>query len=355
MTRFVPYLGFTLLLVAAATSHAQAPAPPQQQPPPAPIIVRTPIVFVPVTVKDEHGQLVGDLTRDDFRILADGVEQKIATFSSEAVPLSAVVVLDNDLDQRVSTNVQKSLISIAASFGPDDEVALVSYDEFPETISDFSFNNDALFTTLKRFEIGSHNHTIIEDPAFRPGGPPPPGQGPPGPPQGTGPSLPLPQKFKSNVDMTDAIFAAGEMLKSRGRDRRKIIFLLSDESNSNNNAHSFDETLRSLLISDVSLYSISVSRSVPVGKKLLQKGALDLQKYTADTGGDTFYAKKEDDLDRLYSEVTEQARNEYTLTFSPTEVTKGQDYHPIEVRVKRPGLNIETREGYYESAIAPGR
>jgi len=87
----------------------------------------------------------------------------------------------------------------------------------------------------------------------------------------------------------------------------------------------------------------------------LQKGALDLQKFATDTGGDTFYAKKEDDLDRLYSEVTEQARNEYTLTFSPTEVSKGQDYHPIEVRVKHPGLNIESREGYYESAIAPGR
>ena len=334
--------------------HAQAPASPQQQPPPAPIIVRTPIVFVPVTVKDEHGQLVGDLTRDDFRILADGVEQKIATFSSEAVPLSAVVVLDNDLDQRVSANVQKSLISIAASFGPDDEVALVSYDEFPETISDFSFNNDALFTTLKRFEIGSHNHTIIEDPAFRPGGPPPPGQAPGAIRSGTGPSLPLPQKFKSNVDMTDAIFAAGEMLKSRGRDRRKIIFLLSDESNSNNNAHSFDETLRSLLISDVSLYSISVSRSVPVGKKLLQKGALDLQKFATDTGGDTFYAKKEDDLERLYSEVTEQARNEYTLTFSPEDVTKGQDYHPIEVRVKRPGSEYRNARRLLRERHRPG-
>jgi VWFA-related protein len=352
MTR-IPYFGVTLLLIAAFSTQAQAPA--QQQPAPPAIVSRTPIVFVPVTVKDAHGQLVGDLTRDDFRILADGVEQRIATFSSEAVPLSAVVLLDDDLDQRVSANVQKSLISIAASFGPDDEVALVSYDEFPETVSDFSFNNDALFTTLKRFEIGSHNHTIIEDPAFTPGGPPPPNQAPPGPPQGTGPSLPLPQKFKTNVDLVDAVFAAGEMLKSRGRDRRKIIFLISDEANSNNNAHSFDETLRSLLIADVSLYSISVSRSVPVGKKLLQKGALDLQKFASGTGGDTFYAKKEDDLDRLYSEVTEQARNEYTLTFSPTEVTKGQDYHPIEVRVKRPGLDIESREGYYESAIAPGR
>jgi VWFA-related protein len=360
MTRFIPYrfiayVGVALWLVLPARAQAQAPpAPPQQQQ--QPIIVRTPIVIVPVTVKDTHGQLVGDLTRDDFRILADGIEQKIATFSSEAVPLSAVVLLDNDLDQRVVKDVQKSLISIAAGFGPDDEVAFVSYEEFPETITDFSKNNDSLFTTLKRFEIGSHNHQQIIDPAFPPGGPPPANQAPP---NGAGPTnvppLTIAPKFKSDVDLTDAVFAAGEMLKGRGRDRRKIIFLISDEANSNNNAHSFDETLRSLLISDISLYSISVSRSVPIGKKLLQKGAADLQKYATDTGGDTFYSRKEGDLDRLYPEITEQARNEYTLTFSPQEVGKGQDYHPIEVRVKRPDLSIQTREGFYESAITSGR
>jgi VWFA-related protein len=357
MTRLIPYFGLAVLLALAigAQAQTQAPAPPPQQPP-STIVSRTPIVIVPVTVKDTHGQLVGDLTRDDFRILEDGVEQKIGTFSSEAVPLSAVVLLDNDLDQRVVKDVQKSLISIAAGFGPDDEVALVTYEEFPETVTDFSKNNDALFTNLKRFEIGSHNHTQIVDPAFPTGGPPPGNQAPP---NGAGPTnvppLTIAPKFKTDVDLTDAIFAAGELLKGRGRDRRKIIFLISDEANSNNNAHSFDETLRSLLISDISLYSISVSRSVPVGKKFLQKGAADLQKYATDTGGDTFYSRKEGDLDRLYPEITEQARNEYTLTFSPQEVGKGQDYHPIEVRVKRPDLSIQTREGFYESAITSGR
>jgi hypothetical protein len=36
-------------------------------------------------------------------------------------------------------------------------------------------------------------------------------------------------------------------------------------------------------------------------------------------------------------------------------VTRGQDYHPIEVRIKRPGLSVDTRDGYYQSAIAAGR
>jgi VWFA-related protein len=364
----IPLLGLVLLFGAIAGAQPQAPPPAaaQRQTAPSPqqggrpIVTVTRQVVVPVTVKDSHGQLVGDLAKDEFRIFADGTEQKVIGFSAEAVPLSAVVLLDNDLGERVASQVQKSLTTIAAGFGAADEVALVTYDEFPETVSDFSFNNDALFTTLKRLQLGSHNSQVIADPTTQGpigAGPPPSTAGPigSGPPPAASVRLHGTQRYKNDNALNDAVFAAGDMLRARGRDRRKIIFLISDGSNSGRNEHSFDETLRSLLVADISVYSISVTHSVPVGKVLLQKGALELDKYAANTGGDTFYAGKQPELERLYSAVTEQARNEYTLTFSPEDITKGQDYHPIEVRVRRPDLNVETREGYYESAIAPGR
>ncbi|HXA78217.1 MAG TPA: VWA domain-containing protein [Candidatus Acidoferrales bacterium] len=369
MTRMIPLLGLVLLFGATAGAQPQAPpapaaapqqAAPSQQRGAPPISSITRQVIVPVTVKDNHGQLVGDLAKDEFRIFADGTEQKIIGFSAEAVPLSAVVLLDNDLNERGASQVQKSLTTIAAGFGPSDEVALVTYDEFPETVVDFSFNNDLLFTALKRLELGSHNSQEIADPTTSGpigAGPPPSTAGPigSGPPPAASVRLHGSQRYKNDNALNDALFASGDMLKARGRDRRKIIFLISDGSNSGRNEHSFDETLRSLLEADISVYSISVTHSVPVGKALIQKGALELEKYAADTGGDTFYAGKQPELERLYSAVTEQARNEYTLTFSPEDITKGRDYHPIEVRVRRPDLNIETREGYYESAIAPGR
>jgi VWFA-related protein len=376
MMRTIFSLGPALLLAAMLTAEAQTPQAPPAQPAPSqqsaaspqqgapPIVVRTPVVIVPVTVKDSHGQLIGDLTADDFRILVDNVEQKVASFSAEAVPLSVVVLIDNDLEQRKYSRVQKSLTAICAGLSPNDEAALVAYDEFPEVISDFSSNNDALFTKLKRLELDSHSQVVIADPTTRgpigAGG----GQGPEqanGQPLGSGPPPEASVQphgigaYKNVNALDDAIFAAAEMLKGRGRDRRKMIFLISDETDSGTNTHGFDETLRSLLISDVSLFSISVSHTAPVGKKLFQKGALNLEKYAANTGGDTYYAGNQADLERLYSEVTEQARNEYTLTFSPQEVAKGQDFHPIEVRVKRPDLNVESRDGYYESTITPGR
>jgi len=340
---------------AGAQSQAQQPAAPQQAAPqrsqnPPPIISRTETVVVPVTVKDGKGQLVAGLEKDDFRIFSDGAEQVISRFSSEAVPLSAVVLLDDDLPERAVGDVQKSLVAIAGGFGPRDEVAFVKFDQYPTTVLDFSFNNDQLFTQLKRFQLNSHPTQIIADATT----------GPPminGQPLPTATGIPLhgAKRAQNTNSLDDALYAAGDMLKARGRDRRKIIFLISDGSNSRNNHHTFEETLRSLLIADVSVYSISTTRSVPVGRSLLQHGASELNKYADGTGGDAFFAAKAQDLERLYSDVTEQARNEYTLTFSPQEADRTKDFHSIEVRVERPGLSISSREGYYQSAIAVGR
>jgi VWFA-related protein len=359
MTRQLSLRGALLLLAlaGAAWPQAQGPvapgtpaqnAPARQQNPPR-IIVPTYTVIVPVTVKDGHGQLVGDLEKKDFRVFSDGIEQKIQQFSSEPVPLSAVVLIDNDLDQRQSSQVQKSLTAISAGFGPPDEVAVVRYDEFPETVADFSFNNDHLFTQLQRLELGSHNGQVIADPTTA--GPMMNGHQPVD--TATGVPQHGSKRYKNDNALNDAVYAAANMLKGRGRDRRKIIFLISDGTNAKNE-HTFDETLHLLLANDVAVYSISVTHSLPIGKSLIQPGASELEKYAINSGGDTFYAAKQPELERLYSDVTEQARNQYTLTFSPANIPKGQDFHEIEVRVERAGLNVETRRGFYLSAISAG-
>ena len=333
---------------APAGSASQA-NPPQNQRPPR-IVVHAENVVVPVTVKDGSGHLVGDIRQEEFRILCDGVEQKIVNFSSEPVPLSAVVLLDSDLPDRSVNQVQKSLAAIAAAFGPSDEVALVTYAQYPTTVADFSSNNDRLFTQLKRLELGSHATQIIVDPTT---------EGPTinGKPQPMSTGIP-PHGSKRSVStktLHDAIYSAAQMLQDRGPDRRKIIFLVSDGTNSSHNVHSLEETLHFLLAADVSVYSISVTRSVPLGRSLVQHGQSQLEKYAADTGGESFFAGKQRDLERLYSDLTEEARNEYTLTFTPEDIHKDQDYHSIEVRVRRPGLRILAREGYYQSAVGVGR
>lgn len=297
-------------------------------------------VIVSVTVKDRQGSLVGGLTKDDFRIICDDVEQPITYFSADPFPLSAVVVVDDDLTSKQADQVQKSLTAIAAGFGQNDEVALVTYDEFPHLVSDFSFSNDILFTQLKRLELNSH-FSNIPDTGPMTAGPMINGQS-----QATGVPTVGASINPQTKDMDDAIYEAGEMLKNRGRDRRKIIFLITDGNNSRNNDHSFGETMQLLLSNDISVYAISV------GHAFLQHQTNRLEHYAQGTGGDNFFASKAGDLGRLYPEVAEQARNQYTLVFSPQDLHKDKDYHPIEVRVKRPNLSIIAREGFYQPGAA---
>ena len=128
---------------------APPPPAPQQNPKQgsetrAILKVRTNLVIVPVTVKNRDGQLIGDLQKDEFRVFCDNVEQQIVYFTSDPYPLSAVVLIDDDLSIKSADQVQKSLTAISGGFGPNDEVALVTYDQFPTTVSEFSFNNDQI-------------------------------------------------------------------------------------------------------------------------------------------------------------------------------------------------------------------
>lgn len=318
------------------------------------IIVVTKQVVVPVTVKNRDGGLVADLQKDDFRVFADGMEQKILTFTAEPFPLSAVILIDNDLAQKQADEVQKSLTTISAGFGPNDEAALVSYSEYSTVLQEFSSNNDVLFTRLKRMQIGQHSASVATGPTSVPVPVINGNTSPTSAPQ-TGLGIPLhgSGRYQTDTALDDALYGAADMFQDRQRNRRKIVFLISDGSNSRQNRHTFNETARELLRQDVSVYSISTSHEIPapVGKSLIERGLAELQKYATDTGGDTFYAGKENNLERLYASVTEEARNQFTLTFDPSGVDKSHDFHPIEVRVKRPGLSILTRQGYYDSGV----
>ena len=111
--------------------------------------------MVPVTVKDSNGGLVSDLRQDEFRVLEDGVEQPISLFSVETFPLSAIVLVDDDLKTKPSASVKQSLMAVAGAFSASDEVALARFDAFFSPVLDFTTDNDKLITELKRLDLSS--------------------------------------------------------------------------------------------------------------------------------------------------------------------------------------------------------
>ena len=76
-----------------------------------------------------------------------------------------------------------------------------------------------------------------------------------------------------------------------------------------------------------------------------------LTSYAHDTGGDVYFGASQDAFSEFYSRITEEARNQYVLIYSPRGDSK-VDYHTIEVRVRREGLTVLARNGYYGGTFA---
>jgi VWFA-related protein len=332
----------------SAQSPAQGPgqAPSLETPDPrARIRTTVSLVVVPVTVKDGAGELVTDLEQTDFRVLEDGIEQPIALFSADAFPLSAAILVDDDLKRGTAEKVQKTLATLAGAFSASDEVSLWRFDQVPEQISeDFIGDNDKLLTQLKHIDLSSSfpgvgSYTMTDGPRVNTAAPPGPAK------------IPTEANGHPNTKhINDAIFAAAQQLQDRPRERRKIIFLISDGQNAKNNTHKYEETLQLLLSSDISVYAVGVGEA-NMNRGITFLGNNILSKYAHSTGGDIFYGGvSRENLEGLYARVSEQARNQYTLAYSGAHTDRSKPYHTIEVRVKRPGLSLLTRDGYYLNA-----
>ena len=325
----------------ASPTQGQQPAP--QQGAPTRITVPANLVVVPVTVKDSSGHLVPDLRRDEFRIFEDNIEQRVSYFSVEVIPLSMVVLIDNDLKSKDEKQVAASLRAIVAGLSLNDETFVCRFDQFFHPGQGFITDQDKLLTELKRTQLDSESSVAPSSPAFS-NAPSINGHSAIGDQPSVGDAT-INIKGQPTKALDDAVYNAAQLLKDRGRDRRKIIFLISDGVNGKKfNTYDYDTTLKELLRYNIAVYSIGV------GSAFFDRRFERLSKYAHDTGGDVYYGLKSRAMEELYGRVTEEARNQYTLAYAPSGTDRGAEYHAIEVRVKREGLTILTREGYYSGA-----
>jgi VWFA-related protein len=316
---------------------AQTGAAPQQKPPT--IVSRSEEVLVPVTVKDQNGEMVTSLRKEDFRILEDGIEQRITNLKADPVPISAVILLDDVLKKKPQDELQASIRAIAGGFGTKDEAAIFRFDQFPQQVTDFISDPDELLTQLGRMQVSGGEAMKPDYSATAP----PPTIGQPGT-QGL-PANPPVQLWGGNgtKSINDAVYVAAQLLRTRAHDNRKIIFLVSDGVESRGNKYSLPDTVRMVQSADVTVYSIGI------GASLADRLNSVLKKLAVASGGDVFYASSRADLERFYSRIADQARNQYTLSYSPDHKDRVVTFHSIDVHVKLPNLNVEARQGYYSA------
>src|ERR1035441_6283385 len=154
------------------------------------------------------------------------------------------------------------------------------------------------------------------------------------------------------TDQSTAILAAAQNLSHRPRQNRKIIFLISDGKEYGSRA-SYAQVLKVLLTDEIAVYAIGVdSAAMPLYNKI-EKAWIPgfgysniLPRYANATGGDVLDEFSKESIESAYQRITLEARNQYTLGYN-TPQKPSSSYREIEVRVRRPGLEVFAKHGYY--------
>ncbi|MDP9148198.1 MAG: VWA domain-containing protein [Acidobacteriota bacterium] len=342
-SRFLPGMRravSTLILgsMAVATA-AQETATPQNQGA-GKIRITSEMVLLSVSVKDRYGNLVSELQRSEFRLFDDQVEQDIDVFATDALPLSLVVLVDNDLKWKEGKEMAASIRAIIGGVAATDEVMVCRFDMEFYPGEDFSRNEDKIMAELKEVQkVSLPTHSFPLAPV-------------PGPSNSTtgSPRVAAPTSLGSRPSkaLDDAIYSSAELLAARGADRRKIILLVSDGLNAPKlNRHTANEVQEKLLRENISVFSLAT------GSESSRKFER-IKNYSKESGGDIYFATASSAMEQLYAHITEQARHEYVLAYIPRGNDRTLDYHRVLVQTTHPGLTVQARNGYYsDKAAAP--
>jgi VWFA-related protein len=333
--------------VPPGTSTAQGSSGQQQL---YKLVVQSNFVQVPVTVKDKDGRLVDGLLPKDFTVLENGKKQQLTFFTSDPFELSVAIVLDLGMPDVAVQKVNQTFPALVGAFSPYDEVALYTYSSTVSQVSDFNGASGKLTAVLNQMKTvrGHNNGPAILGGPFGPQGPTVNGLpvgGPAAPPVNTPP--------KEAHVLNDAILEAALDLSKRDRTRRKVIFVISDGREFGSKA-SYSDVLKLLLAQGIQIKAVAVEgAALPLYSKLERLhlpregyGNL-LPRYSSATGGGSVYTElSRNSIEESYAQITSEARNQYTLGYT-TRATASTAYRDIEVRLDRPGLNINAKAGYY--------
>ena len=118
--------------------------------------VDTTLVSIPVSVMDRDGKYIPDLTKDDFRVWEDGVEQKVAYFASTEKPFTVALVIDTSASTRYKLEeIQDAAIAFVNQLRPDDRVMVVSFDDKIRVQEQPTSDRAALRNAILQTRIGS--------------------------------------------------------------------------------------------------------------------------------------------------------------------------------------------------------
>jgi VWFA-related protein len=316
------------------------------------------VVNVLATVRNKHGEIIRNLTKDDFLLQEDGRPQAIRYFAQETdLPLTLGLLVDTSMSQRRVLAQERS----ASSTFLDqvlrvnkDTAFVIHFDREVELLQDLTSSREKLQSAL---ELLQTPQLTERSGGNSPGSRPAPGGRRPG---GGG----------GGTALYDAVYLASNELMKKQQGRKALI-VLSDGVDIGSKvtlatgieaAQRADTLVYSILFADPQAYGYQrpfggpgmggrgrMGRGGgwpqsypqhPDGKKILER-------ISKETGARLFEVSKKQPIEQIYDHIQEELRNQYSLGYTPDRANLGPAYHKIALTTQQKNLIVHARDGYY--------
>jgi VWFA-related protein len=348
------------------------------------IAVDVKVVTLPVTVRDKHGKIIRDLTKDDFTLQEDGRPQTIRYFSQESnLPLTLGLLVDTSRSQ---TNVLEAERNASRSFldqmlvQAKDKAFLIHFDREVELLQDLTSSREKLQAALELLKTpsdrGSSNDPRSNDPNDSDSR------------SGSG------SHHGGGTQLYDAVYLASNELMKKQQGRKALI-ILSDGVDRGSKTY-LESAIESAQRADTVVYSIYFADSHHEDRNEGQRrgggtgrggggwpgggggwpgggggypgggggrggpgggqrhpeeprtdGKKILERISRETGGRFFEVSKKESVGEIYTSIVEELRTQYSMGYTPDKNSAASGYHHVTLAVKRKDLSVQTREGYY--------
>jgi Ca-activated chloride channel family protein len=300
------------------------------------ISVNTTEVLLPVTVRDSAGRLVSNLTRQDFRVFEDGLEQPLSDLSLRQAPVDVALIVD--ASSSVADNLddfRHAAEGFATHLGRDDRVSLIQFDDKVVLLQDWTSSLVQLRRALRRIVPGMftrfHDAMLL---ASRD-------------------QAPRPSARHAIIVLTDGIDSGrGTTFMSALRaalQSQTTIYVISNTEIERSRKQQELAAMLSGTEATVRFNKIRID-DLRLGLEALDASERNLESLTAATGGRLYRPAGFNDLEKTYAEVAEELRRQYTLYYSPLNSNRNGKFRRVRVQTTTATHQVSARVGYYAPA-----
>jgi VWFA-related protein len=292
--------------------------------------VNVDVVQLFFNVKDKHGALIPNLTKDNFDLFEDGKSQTIKYFKAETdLPLTLGILIDSSGSQMRVLDMEKTVGGsfLESILRPKDEAFVISFDVDINLLQDFTSSVSRLKHALNEAKINTGGVSCSGGPI-----------GPQGP-------IPCSSTGPRGTALYDAVYLASHDEFSHEVGRKAMILLTDGEDEGSRlkirdaieAAQKADAICYVLLIADRGFYG-----------GFGYSGDSAMRKLTQETGGRVIeVGNKIEKLRQAFDQISQELRSQYNAGYTPTNPTRDGSFRKVEIKSKPGDYKIQARSGYY--------